>query len=157
MREVEKARKKYEKLRKKYDLPEWREVLLLGIFEEGDFENIFLFSKAIKKSLLNLQAIFQTLLVPEDFLSMQDSKFIKEMRNEVLKGFKKIAYLTRKFSLKSFEALKKEDSDKELALAIKETFEEIEEVLEIYYKILKKLEKGWKEAKVEESSTHYQW
>ena len=158
MREVpEKLKEKYEKLRKKYNLPEWKKILLLGFFEDSDLNDIFSLSKAIKKSLLNIQGVFQNLLVPEDFISMQDSRFVRDMRDKLLKALAKIVHLNRKFSLKIFEAIKSERTEEKIAEAIRETVKEVEEILEVYGEAIKKLESSWKGAKIENEEPRYQW
>jgi len=147
----------YEKLRKRYDLPQWKEMFVLGFLEESDLKDIFSLAKAVKKALLNIQAALQNLLVPEDFVSMQDSKFVRGMRDEILDALRKTAYLTRKFSAGILEAIREEETEKRIAELIKEVVREMDGVLKIYCEAIKKAEEGWKKAEVEEEPIRYQW
>ena len=155
---MKEARKKYEKLREKFkELPEFREILKLGIFEEGDFESVFSLEKAVKKSLLNLQGTFQEFLVPSDFVSMHDSKFLRDMRDEILEALTEIAYIVRRLSLKAFKAVSSNSPEENIAKAVAEAVRDAEKVIETYARALEVLEERWKSADIEEEEPNYRW
>ncbi len=154
---VDKLKKKYETLRKKHELPEWSEIIRLGFMEESDLESILSLAKAVKKSIMNLQAVFQELLVPGDFVSMQDSKFLKGMRDELVDALAKIAHANRKFTADLMDATELENIDEGIAKAVSSAVRNVKEPLELYRKVMRKLEDGWKDANVEEEPAHYRW
>ena len=155
---LKKVREKYEKLKKKYPaLPSWKKLLMLGFFEEEDFESVIDLAKAVRRSLLELQSMFQSLVVPHDFISMHDQKFLRDMRDEILRALAKSAYITRTFSARTVEALKSEDVEGKMAEVISFAVEEGSGLMEVYYRAVRVLEEKWKEADIEEEEPNYRW
>lgn len=158
MTEFKKIKSDYEKLKKEYPLPEFKDFMFIfGYPKEDDLKSVVTLFFACKKTPSNAAQWLVGLMSPQDNISAQDQRFTKHMRDELMHAMKTCVVAGKKFSIVSFEASQGKDPEKALAESIAEATRELKPVAELFKRILKTTLKGWEKADTEEDHVSYRW
>jgi hypothetical protein len=147
----------YSKLKKENpDLPELKNFLVaFGFPSEDDRKDLFKLMGFVRKSTVGLAEAFMMLISPQEFISAQDNKFVKDMKDELMDNFKKVLVIHKGFSLSFMEAAKSSDPEAVLSKAVNEVSKELAKHASVYEKALRISKKGWEESKNGEECEAY--
>jgi hypothetical protein len=147
----------YSKLKKENpDLPELKDFLVaFGFPSREDRKDFFKLIAFVRKSTVSLAEAFMMLISPQEFISAQDNKFVKDMKDELMDTFKKVLVIHKGFSLSFMEAAKSKNPEKVLSKAVNDASKEFAKHASVYEKALRISKKGWEESKSGEECEAY--
>jgi len=135
--------KEYDALKKKYDLPELRELdkeFCIGKLEETDFLLRTIINK-ISERLEQTLKILGDIIQPENNLAnmYEAEPFSEDEKKKIFDLFKKISYYHKELLINNFE----HDKDSAAKL-INKTFKEWKDLKKEFLEILNKIKESWR-------------